>query len=373
MRLEDAYLQALASQFESDQVPETASTKGTSFAEKATEDLTFGEFARSMLDAAAVTTKGAVQGSVGLPGDIEGLVRTLGNAVGLNVSEDTVLPTAEEVRAFFDKYVPIKPEQAARMQPEARKTVETVGEVVSPLGPIAGAKQIAKGAKRVLDATKDLPVGLSIKDVSQVKLADDLVVDIAPAERSKNFKNWFGDSKIVDDKGKPMVMYHGTPADFEEFGAGPRQAIFFSSDPKFASGYAGDQKTRGAMARPNVMPVYIKASNPFDYSNPEHVKKVQDLIKPTGDEYFDGPVKDLATGDWAIIELKRVQEAIKQAGFDAFYVMEDGVKNIGVFDPKQIKSAIGNKGTFNPNDPNILRGAAVAPAAPAAMQDKENK
>jgi hypothetical protein len=149
MRLEDAYLQALASQFESDQVPETSSTKGTSFAEKATEDLTFGEFARSMLDAAAVTTKGAVQGSVGLPGDIEGLVRTLGNAVGLNVSEDTVLPTAEEVRAFFDKYVPIKPEQAARMKPEARKTVETVGEVVSPLGPIAGARAIAKATRKV--------------------------------------------------------------------------------------------------------------------------------------------------------------------------------------------------------------------------------
>lgn len=149
MRLEDAYLQALASQFESDQVPETASTKGTSFAEKATEDLTFGEFARSMLDAAAVTTKGAVQGSVGLPGDIEGLVRTLGNAIGLNVSEDTVLPTAEEVRAFFDKYVPIKPEQAARMKPEDRKTVETIGEIVSPAGPIAGAKAIAKTTRKV--------------------------------------------------------------------------------------------------------------------------------------------------------------------------------------------------------------------------------
>lgn len=146
MRLEDAYLQALASQFEAEPAKPA---QAVPFAEKATEDLTFGEFTRSMLDAAAVTTKGAVQGSIGLPGDIEGLVRTLGNAIGLNINEDTVLPTAEEVKAFFDKYVPIKPEQAARMKPEDRKTVETIGEVISPAGPIAGAKAIAKTTRKV--------------------------------------------------------------------------------------------------------------------------------------------------------------------------------------------------------------------------------
>ena len=40
-----------------------------------------------------------------------------------------------------------------------------------------------------------------------------------------NFKKWFGDwendpkhaSKIVDDKGNPMIMYHGTDADFSIF------------------------------------------------------------------------------------------------------------------------------------------------------------
>jgi 8-oxo-dGTP pyrophosphatase MutT (NUDIX family)/predicted GNAT family acetyltransferase len=42
---------------------------------------------------------------------------------------------------------------------------------------------------------------------------------ITPEERAKNFKEWFGDSKVVDENGKPLVVYHGTASDkkFTEF------------------------------------------------------------------------------------------------------------------------------------------------------------
>jgi hypothetical protein len=33
----------------------------------------------------------------------------------------------------------------------------------------------------------------------------------------RNFWAWFGDSKAVDDRGRPLVLYHGTVADFPEF------------------------------------------------------------------------------------------------------------------------------------------------------------
>ncbi len=38
------------------------------------------------------------------------------------------------------------------------------------------------------------------------------------------FKRWFGDSKVVDENGEPLIVYHGTNADFnifdtEKFGA----------------------------------------------------------------------------------------------------------------------------------------------------------
>lgn len=62
-----------------------------------------------------------------------------------------------------------------------------------------------------------------------------------------NFKAWFGDSKVVDESGLPLVVYHGTTHDFDEFD--PRggnienfhgKGAYFTSDPEDASkNYAG--------------------------------------------------------------------------------------------------------------------------------------
>ena len=43
---------------------------------------------------------------------------------------------------------------------------------------------------------------------------------IAPDIGSAAFKNWFADSKVVDQKGEPLVMYHGS------------SAVFYAFDPK---------------------------------------------------------------------------------------------------------------------------------------------
>lgn len=144
MRLEDVYLQSLADQFEIDQGPEAMPAEF-----QQTDGVSPGEFMRGALDTAAIGTKGMVQGSVGLPGDLEGLLRTVGNALGFQIDENTVLPTTEEVRAFFDKYVPIKPEQTPTMGDGERKAVEQMAEIVSPAGPIAGAKAVAKTVRKV--------------------------------------------------------------------------------------------------------------------------------------------------------------------------------------------------------------------------------
>jgi hypothetical protein len=74
--------------------------------------------------------------------------------------------------------------------------------------------------------------------------------------RTKNFINWFGDwindpenaSKVVDENGEPMVVYHGTNEEFNVFGEsasrfGVRGHIFgdgyyFSSSKEVAEEYA---------------------------------------------------------------------------------------------------------------------------------------
>ena len=35
--------------------------------------------------------------------------------------------------------------------------------------------------------------------------------------KTKQFKRWFGDSKVVDRDGEPLVVYHATDADFTVF------------------------------------------------------------------------------------------------------------------------------------------------------------
>ena len=36
-------------------------------------------------------------------------------------------------------------------------------------------------------------------------------------EGIRNFWKWFGDSKVVDEQGRPLIVYHGTNQDFDEF------------------------------------------------------------------------------------------------------------------------------------------------------------
>ena len=66
-------------------------------------------------------------------------------------------------------------------------------------------------------------------------------------EEVRNFWAWFGDSKVVDADGKPLVVYHGTAGDFNEFsfdelgkttGAiSAKKGFFFSENPYDAASY----------------------------------------------------------------------------------------------------------------------------------------
>ena len=46
-------------------------------------------------------------------------------------------------------------------------------------------------------------------------------------EKIINFWNWFGDSKIVDKQGRPLVVYHGTPSRFNSFDPSKSKNGFF--------------------------------------------------------------------------------------------------------------------------------------------------
>ena len=114
------------------------------------------QFATSAADVPAGLLKGAVQGSIGLPGDIISLARglyDLGASGGdldaflAGMEKPTGLPTTEDMKKFFDETlgVPLIPEGAEQLRAGAAKTPEFVGEL---FGGGKTAVELAKGAAK---------------------------------------------------------------------------------------------------------------------------------------------------------------------------------------------------------------------------------
>jgi hypothetical protein len=155
------------------------------------------------------------------------------------------------------------------------------------------------------------------------------------------FRKWFGDSKVVDAQGAPLVVYHGTGAtDISEFKVSTSGTygggIYLTPEIRGANDYA---IYRGAPSS-TVYPVYAAIKNPASGSEAAQV------------------------ASWKGEENAR-EELIKR-GYDGVVDMRSG--EIVAFYPEQIKSAIGNRGTFDPNDPNILNQQARGSFNPATLQ-----
>ena len=73
----------------------------------------------------------------------------------------------------------------------------------------------------------------------------------APRVETPAFKKWFGDSKIVDEDGNPLVVYHGTKREFNVFETKyPDGLFFFSVNPSFASKWPVGSGGKGDLREP---------------------------------------------------------------------------------------------------------------------------
>ena len=219
------------------------------------------------------------------------------------------------------------------------------------------------------------------------------------AEALQNFWRWFGDSKVVDAQGRPLVVYHGSPkAGFNEFQPNKKSKVegsyFFTSKLPVAATYSGTQKEAiidevfGEETGPGVYSAYLKIDKPhefyFDGANWDGQKDPHfDLINEDGDA-FDS-VYTIAEAQDAVDSGKaesyeavdtlftstdaEVRAAIRMGDDGAVLrdVVDEGDKAGGygepsdifvVFKPTQIKSAVGNLGTFDPLSASILNQPA---------------
>lgn len=153
-----------------------ASERGTEeqrSAARALRQADLGLKGRAVADTAAGLAKGAVQGAVGLPGDLVAIARGVyemgiqGADIGMldafliGLEKGTILPTSEDVGAFLAKNLgPIVPDDVSidsvREYRQSRADAgETVGELLSPAGVLTGAvKNVKKVAGAVASGAK---------------------------------------------------------------------------------------------------------------------------------------------------------------------------------------------------------------------------
>lgn len=179
----------------------------------------------------------------------------------------------------------------------------------------------------------------------------------------QNFWNWFGDSKAVDSKGRPIVFFHGTNSDFSEFKTHiktynsygllgivevVRSAIFVTPEKSFAHNYVRDE-----MAGANIISVYVRSENPFDLRNGLSSDQWQELEQAGYNPKFIHQALDI----WEIFDDPNGDHFVntmKKLGYDSVLINEEGVDVWALFSSTQIKAVYGNKGTYDSSG-NIVK------------------
>lgn len=172
-----------------------------------------------------------------------------------------------------------------------------------------------------------------------------------PQTETPEFKRWFGESKIVDENGKPLVVYHGTTDDFNTFKPSPTGIHFGTAEQ-------ANVRSRGN----RLIPAYVNIEHPvrlIDRSGSWSKDQIANAKRNGADgivylnRYEGLDSANVAKAHDAGIDVNRLSDAAFKKQFP------ESRDSYIAFDPKQIKSAIGNRGTFDPNDANILHQPAA--------------
>lgn len=202
---------------------------------------------------------------------------------------------------------------------------------------------------------------------------------------SPAFRRWFGQSVLVNPDGTPMRLYHWTPATFTKFkpgGPDPRlsgKAIWLSPDPFSAQAAHNiiherykdgqlvlDARERVKVSLPsftvdvwegtNVIAVYARVERPLmlRMDQPWEADKLRAAGLPASPYYLTS--KELG--------------AAKAAGYDGIIAgtADRPIDEVVVFSPGQVKSAVGNRGTYSRRDHDMLAGLASASAPSSFVQ-----
>jgi hypothetical protein len=188
------------------------------------------------------------------------------------------------------------------------------------------------------DQVKILP-----QDDVEKKAKGGVVLPADHPERQQNLDEFIKGSHLHDN-GVPRRYYTGTSKDkdFSSFNVG-RHGAWFTTDPEEASQYAKENDSQTSRyengrfvdvnSASRVIPVYLRAMNPYTGERPKHLN-AQNYKK--------------AQSDWF--------DQLRSMGHDSWVpASQNGKLAVILKDPTQIKSAIGNRGTYNLKEKDITK------------------
>lgn len=198
--------------------------------------------------------------------------------------------------------------------------------------------------------------------------------------KTPEFRRWFKDSVAIDKNGSPEIYYHGSP-NFEGTQFKPSEAAnrrgnvsgyYFTPDGEEAGYYA--KEGEGAQ----VIPVYLSIQNPFIPGKSEineamtqqyrtELENLNTHLDPSNSWFSSKVTNMVKTGTVSPNALNgdgdAYQRVLKAGGYDGF---QDG-RHLVAFEPTQIKSAFGNVGTFDPENPDFRYSLSQEPVSVSSV------
>lgn len=234
---------------------------------------------------------------------------------------------------YSNRELPVKTlSQAKARQEEYSKEMQDI---------LANAKRDSEGN---LLAPNGRPTNLTERQYAQV--------------RTKAFKDWFGDwendpenaSKVVDENGEPLVVYHNTPFEFNGvFDMDHKSRIMpWTSEP---FGHVGTQETANTI-KGTQFALFLNVKNPLE--TPDFVHET--VSSMLSELYKQGIISREKYSSLRGISNSELRNLMLSLGYDGTKYenkAEKGGTSYSFITPNQIKSATDNVGTFSRTDDDI--------------------
>ena len=194
-------------------------------------------------------------------------------------------------------------------------------------------------------------------------------IEVAPSEnsiqpdsgnvKSENFKRWFGDwendpdnaSKVVDENGKPLVVYHSSPDKFNVFDTSKDGAHFGTLEQARNLKKTGKKKPES---------YYLSIHNPLRMNDVGVWNDFNGLFSRLyNDDIITSEESDYIWSEWQYTDARgwqAIKDTLNKKGYDGI-IYQNEVEGKGdsyiAFKPTQIKSATSNNGEFDGKNPDI--------------------